>query len=48
MSLEANKAIVRRLYDELWNAEKLEVADTLYHFVSLLKQIGARIEASTA
>jgi steroid delta-isomerase-like uncharacterized protein len=31
MSIEANKAIVRRLYDEFWNAEKLEAADTLFH-----------------
>ena len=31
MSIEANKATVRRLYDEFWNAEKLEVADTLFH-----------------
>ena len=31
MSIEANKASVRRLYDAFWNAEKLEVADTLFH-----------------
>jgi len=31
MSIEANKAIVRRWYDEFWNAEKLEVADELLH-----------------
>ena len=31
MSINANKAIVRRLYDEFWNAEKLEVADELLH-----------------
>jgi predicted ester cyclase len=31
MSINANKATVRRLYDEFWNAEKLEVADTLFH-----------------
>ncbi|MEO7911234.1 MAG: ester cyclase [Roseiflexaceae bacterium] len=31
MSIEANKATVRGLYDEFWNAEKLEVADTLFH-----------------
>ena len=31
MSIEANKATVRRLYDEFWNAEKLEVADELLH-----------------
>ncbi len=31
MSIEANKATVRRFYDEFWNAEKLEVADTLFH-----------------
>ena len=31
MSIAANKATVRRLYDEFWNAEKLEVADTLFH-----------------
>ncbi|MDQ2997999.1 MAG: ester cyclase [Chloroflexota bacterium] len=31
MSIEANKAIVRRLYDEFWNAEQLQVADELYH-----------------
>ena len=31
MSIEANKVTVRRLYDEFWNAEQLEVADTLFH-----------------
>jgi hypothetical protein len=31
MSIEANKAIVRQLYDEFWNAEKLEIADELLH-----------------
>jgi predicted ester cyclase len=31
MSIEANKASVRQLYDEFWNAEKLELADTLFH-----------------
>lgn len=31
MSINANKATVRRLYDEFWNAEKLEVADELLH-----------------
>ena len=31
MSIEANKATVRRLYDEFWNAEKLEVAQELLH-----------------
>ena len=31
MSIEANKASVRRLYDEFWNAEQLEAADALFH-----------------
>jgi steroid delta-isomerase-like uncharacterized protein len=31
MSIEANKATVRRLYDEFWNAEQLEVAGELLH-----------------
>jgi steroid delta-isomerase-like uncharacterized protein len=31
MSIEANKAIVRRWFDEFWNAEKLEVAGELLH-----------------
>jgi steroid delta-isomerase-like uncharacterized protein len=31
MSIEANKANVRRLYDQFWNAEQLEVADALFH-----------------
>jgi predicted ester cyclase len=31
MSIEANKATVRRLYDEFWNAEKLEMAEDLLH-----------------
>ena len=31
MSIEANKASVRRLYDAFWNAEQLEVADRLFH-----------------
>ena len=31
MSIEANKVTVRRLYDEFWNAEKLEVAHELLH-----------------
>ena len=31
MSIEANKASVHRLYDEFWNAEKIEVADALFH-----------------
>jgi steroid delta-isomerase-like uncharacterized protein len=31
MSNEVNKAIVRRWYDEFWNAGKLEVADELLH-----------------
>jgi steroid delta-isomerase-like uncharacterized protein len=29
MSLEANKTVVRRIYDELWNERRLEVADEL-------------------
>jgi steroid delta-isomerase-like uncharacterized protein len=31
MPNESNKAIVRRWYDEFWNAGKLEVADELLH-----------------
>ena len=31
MSIEANKAIVRRWYDEFWNAEKLDVLAELLH-----------------
>jgi predicted ester cyclase len=31
MSIEANKATVRRWFDEFWNTEKLEVADELLH-----------------
>ena len=31
MSIDANKATVRRLYDEFWNAEQLEAADALFH-----------------
>src|SRR5262245_65643403 len=31
MSNEVTKAIVRRWYDEFWNAGKLEVADELLH-----------------
>jgi steroid delta-isomerase-like uncharacterized protein len=31
MSSEVNKAIVRRWYDEFWNAGRLEVADELLH-----------------
>ena len=31
MSIEANKATVRRLYDEFWNAEQLEAANALFH-----------------
>ena len=31
MSIEANKATVRRLYDEFWNAGQLEAADALFH-----------------
>ena len=31
MSIEANKAIVRRWYNEFWHAEKLEVLDELLH-----------------
>ena len=31
MSNEVNKVIVRRWYDEFWNAGKLEVADELLH-----------------
>ncbi len=31
MSNEVNKAIVRRWYDEFWNAGKPEVADELLH-----------------
>lgn len=31
MSNEANKTIVRRWYEEFWNAGKLEVADELLH-----------------
>ena len=29
MSMEENKAIVRRIYDELWNERRLEFADEL-------------------
>ena len=31
MSIEANKATVRRSFDEFWNAGKLEVADAILH-----------------
>ena len=31
MSLEGNKVIVRRWFDEFWNAQQLEVADELLH-----------------
>ena len=31
MSIEANKAIVRRWFDEFWNAEKLEILDEILH-----------------
>lgn len=31
MSIETNKAVVRRWYEEFWNAERLEIADELLH-----------------
>ncbi len=31
MSLEENKAIVRRWFDEFWNAGNLDVADEIFH-----------------
>jgi steroid delta-isomerase-like uncharacterized protein len=31
MSINANKVIVRRWFDEFWNAEQLEIADELFH-----------------
>jgi steroid delta-isomerase-like uncharacterized protein len=38
MSTEANKVVIRRWFDEYWNAGKLEVADELLHrdYVSAL------------
>lgn len=30
MSIERNKAVVRRLFDEIWNARKFEAIDELY------------------
>ncbi|HEY8561202.1 MAG TPA: ester cyclase [Pyrinomonadaceae bacterium] len=30
MSAEQNKTIIRRFFDELWNARKLEVADEIF------------------
>jgi hypothetical protein len=52
VSEEANKAAVRRFYEEMWGRGNLAVADGLfageYHDLGLMQQLGAPVYAGAA
>ncbi|HEY0077514.1 MAG TPA: ester cyclase [Pyrinomonadaceae bacterium] len=48
MSAEENKAVVRRFYEELWNARRMETADEIFAEECVTHQLQSGAEVTTA